>query len=154
MAEQSFDPLLTELRSVLDKADPVPDAVLAAARASFTWRTIDSELAELSADSRDALTSAAGTRAVGGAARLLTFEAPGVEIEVEVAETGSTRRLTGQLVPPESAQITVRWVSGSIETRADEFGRFTVDGVPAATVSLTIIRPAAPHPVVTSWIAI
>jgi len=154
MAEQSLEPLLAELRSMLDGADPLPDPVLAAAKASFVWRTIDAELAELSADSLDALTGAAGTRAAGGAARLLTFQAPGVEIEVEVAETGSTRRLTGQLIPPAPADVTVRWSSGSIETPADELGRFTVESVPAATVSLSIVQPDAAHPVVTSWIAI
>jgi hypothetical protein len=151
MAEQPVEPLLAELRDVIDRVDPVPDRVLAAARASFAWRTIDAELAELTADSLD--NPLAGVR-TNGSARLLTFEASGVEVEVEVADTGSTRRLTGQLVPPSAARITLRWASGSIETSADEMGRFTLDGVAAGTVSLAILQPGATHPVVTSWISI
>jgi hypothetical protein len=151
MAEQVLEPLLAELRNVLDKADPVPDAVIAAAKASFAWRTIDAELAELTADSFE--TMAAGVRATAPA-RLLTFEAPGAEIEVEIAETGQTRRLTGQLVPPGAASIAVRWATGSVETSADEMGRFTVEAVPATTVSLSILRADTTHPVVTSWVAI
>ncbi|MGH8889357.1 MAG: hypothetical protein ACRDV3_06290 [Acidothermaceae bacterium] len=149
MAEQSLEPLLAELRNMLDEADPVPDAVLASAKASFVWRTIDAELAELTADS----VNAAGIRAAG-AARLLTFEAPGVEVEVEVADLGPTRRLTGQLVPPGPASVTVRWNIGSIETAADDLGRFTVEGVPTTTISLSILRPGSAHPVVTSWVAV
>lgn len=150
MAEQAFDPLLAELRNVVDRADPIPDRVVAAARASFAWRTIDTELAELVADSSLA---GSGVRAAE-AARLLTFEADGVEIELEVAETGSSRRLTGQLIPVGAAQVTIRWGDGSLEVRADDLGRFSAEGIPATTVSLEILRARAEHPVVTSWVAI
>ena len=50
-AGASTDPMFATLRSVIDRADPVPQAVVAAARAAYTWRTIDAELAELTADS-------------------------------------------------------------------------------------------------------
>ena len=45
------DDLLRELGRVVTAADPVPPEVIAAAKASFTWRTIDAELAELAFDS-------------------------------------------------------------------------------------------------------
>src|SRR6185312_17019847 len=96
MAEPAFEPLLAELRNVVDQADPIPEPVVAAAKAVFTWRTIDAELAELVADS---FVTAAGTR-TADAARLLTFQADDTEVEVEIAATGATRRITGQLVPP------------------------------------------------------
>ncbi len=41
------DELLGMLRAALEASDPVPEAVLDAARASFTWRMIDAELAAL-----------------------------------------------------------------------------------------------------------
>jgi len=53
MPEPETDPTFATLRSVIERADPVPPPVVAAAKASFTWRTIDSELAELVADSAD-----------------------------------------------------------------------------------------------------
>jgi len=154
MAE--VEPLLAELREVLDRADPIPHAVLAAGRSSFVWRTIDAELAELSADSQ--LTSG-GVRSgnastTAGAARLLTFEAAGIDIEVEVSETGSTRQLMGQIVPVGEARLTVRWVGGERALDADLAGRFTVAGIPAGAVSIAIIRAGAPRAVVTSWVTI
>jgi hypothetical protein len=150
MVDQSQDPLLTALRRVVASADPVPPSVVEAARAAYVWRTIDAELAELTADSAMA---AAGVRS-SSAPRLLTFEGTGVEVEVEVAQTGSTRRLSGQLVPVGPAQITVRWSGGTSETTADDLGRFAVERIPAGTVSLAILRIGAEHPIVTSWISI
>jgi hypothetical protein len=150
MAEPAIDPLLAELRSVVEKADPIPDAVVSAAKASFIWRTIDAELAELVTDS---LFTSPGIRSDGGA-RLLTFEGPGVEVEVEVADTGRSRHLTGQLVPVRAATIAVRWSGGSVDTQTDDLGRFSISDVPAGAVSLAITDPAQGHTVVTSWVSI
>jgi len=150
MAEPSIDAILTTLRGVIDRADPVPATVVEAARAAYTWRTIDAELAELTADSAMA---SAGVRSSSGS-RLLTFKGADIEVEVEVAETGTTRRLAGQLVPVGPARISVRWASGTQEIVADELGRFTVDHVPAGTISLAVGREGAEHPVVTSWVSI
>ena len=126
MAEAMFEPLLHELRDVVDKADPIPDHVLAAAKAAFIWHTIDAELAELVSDS---LATSGAVRATD-AARLLTFEGHGVEVEVEVAETGATRRLTGQLVPAAAARVTVRWAGGATEADADEFAKSFASSAP------------------------
>jgi len=150
MSEPNTDPMFATLRNVIDRADPVPQAVVEAARAAYTWRTIDAELAELAADSAMATTGVRST----SAPRLLTFEGAGVEVEVEVAQTGSTRHLSGQLVPMGAAQITVRWSSGSQETTADDLGRFAMDHVPAGSVSLAILREGTEQPIVTSWISI
>ncbi len=150
MAEQVLEPLLAELRSVIERADPIPPAVLAAAKACFTWRTIDAELAELVADS-DLVGSA--TRAMA-APRLLTFEAAGLTVEVEVGETGETRRLVGQLIPVGRASITVRWSAGSRDVESDDLGRFDVDHIPAGPVSMSVVGAESNTPVVTSWVAI
>ena len=91
------DALMDELRAVL-APDPVPAAVLAAARATFTWRSVDEELAQLLSDSADlALT---GVRGAGD--RRLSFEAPQLVIEFVrprparvAAGRGSSRRRTG-----------------------------------------------------------
>ena len=150
------EPLLAELGEVLDRADPIPDAVVAAARSSFVWRTIDAELAELSADSH--LTSggvrSGGASTTAGAARLLTFEATGIDIEVEVNETGGARQLMGQIVPVGEAHLTVRWVGGERAVDADVAGRFTVADIPAGAISIAITRPGSTRAVVTSWVII
>ena len=155
MPEPETDPTFATLRSVVDRADPVPPAVIAAAKASFTWRTIDSELAELVTDSANSLSVGAGAGVRGESApRLLTFEASGLSVEVEVAESGTSRHLVGQLVPMPAAEVVVRWHTGSTSTTADDLGRFVVSDVPAGLVSLAVRRSKDASPVVTSWVSV
>ena len=69
------DRLLAELAAALDAADPVPARVLDAAKESFTWRTIDAELAELVFDSAEQ--QLAGVRGIDGT-RQVTFQTPAI----------------------------------------------------------------------------
>jgi len=154
MAEQlgSDHVLLAAIRGVYDELDPVPPEVTAAARASLTWLTVDAELAEISLDSL--LEAGSGIRSTV-APRLVSFEAPTLTVEVEICETGDTRRLVGQLVPPSEAEIVVRHQDGHLSVSADQLGRFTAEGVPGGPVSLLVHFPAAPmQSVVTSWVIV
>ncbi|MGH9269940.1 MAG: hypothetical protein ACRDZ2_01565, partial [Ilumatobacteraceae bacterium] len=76
------DQLQELLGRALRAAEPLPDKVVTGARAAWTWRTIDEELAELVFDSATELT---GVRSED-TARQLTFRAPGVEVEVMVVD--------------------------------------------------------------------
>ena len=99
--------LLGDLRRVTNELDPIPEHVLAAAHAAIGWRTLDAELSELIADS--AVDEPAP--AVRGAApsRSLTFEAPGLTIELEAEHAADDDlHLSGQLVPPQPAEVTIR----------------------------------------------
>jgi len=147
--------LLAILRDMIEETDPVPAALAAAARASFTWRTVDAELAELTSDS--ALDGAAvrSTRAP----RMLTFTAGETTLVVEVAplaaDPQAERRLLGQLVAPRPAEVEVRHGTGSLTVSADEFGRFLAEPVPAGPVSLACRFAAAGEPsIVTSWVSV
>lgn len=128
----SDDRLLDELRRALEAADPVPEDVLAAAKASFTWRTVEAELAEIAFDS--ATEELAGVRSEG-ADRQLTFRAEAVEVEILVYG-GERRRIVGQLVPPCSA--TVELVSGTDILRTDtgDDGTFTFTEVREGPVTI------------------
>ncbi len=145
--------LLRELRQAASRLDPAPGAVVAAAQASFTWRTIDAELAELTFDSAvDDTTTVRG----GAGPRLLAFEAPGVSVEVEVSAVGSRRRLVGQLAPPQSARIELRHPEGTLTVESDRLGRFAVDDAAAGPASLRchLLGTPASSPVVTDWISL
>ncbi|HET6751815.1 MAG TPA: hypothetical protein VFL71_21420 [Actinomycetes bacterium] len=144
--------LLEELRGAAHRFDPPPPAVLEAARASLTWRTIDAELAALEFDS--AVDQAAAAVRSGEGPRLLTFSAPGLNIEVEVSPLGPRRQLVGQLVPAQAARIDVRHAGGVTTVQADQLGRFGVDAVSAGPVSLRCHLATVPPspPVVTEWI--
>ena len=147
MNERIDDQLIATLGDAIRHADPVPERVLAGARAAFTWRTIDAELAELVFDSATELT---GVRSED-MARQVTFQAPGVEIEVMVIENGQ-RRIVGQLVPP--SEVTVQLVSGEgvAETQTDELGRFTFTDVQPGPVRLSVLGSSGEDVVHTEWI--
>jgi hypothetical protein len=147
--------LLAQVREVLDETDPVPEFLLEAARETYTWRTIDAELAELTGDS---LLEGAAVRS-SRAPRLLTFTAEAATLVVEVAEhvRGASlgRRLLGQILSPRPADIEVRHAQGTFSVMADEYGRFRVEAVPTGPISLACRFGGAVKPqLVTSWVTI
>jgi hypothetical protein len=143
----SDDELLALVGAALRAAEPVPERVLTGARAAWTWRTIDEELAELVFDSAAELT---GVRSED-TARQLTFRAPGVEIEVMVVDEAS-RRIVGQLIPPGS--FTVQLLAGDqvLEEPTDRLGRFSFDSVAPGPVRIAVADPDGTHIVATEWI--
>lgn len=126
--------LLAELRQLTAMIDPVPPEAVAAARSAFAWRTMDAELAELASEiSADAMSAGVRGTAVP---TLLTFEATGLTIELEVLEITAGRRLLGQLVPPGPGAVEVRHRGGVVRVPVDEVGRFSADEVAAGPLSL------------------
>jgi hypothetical protein len=147
--------LLAQVREMLDETDPVPEFLLDAARATYTWRTIDAELAELTGDS---LLEGAAVRS-SRAPRLLTFTAAAATLVVEVAEhpggASLGRRLLGQILSPRPADVEVRHAEGTLSVTADEFGRFRAEAVPPGPISLACrFGDAAQPQLVTSWVTI
>lgn len=126
------DELIRDLGRVLDLTDPVPPMVTEYAKAGYDWRDIDAELAELVFDSAE--TGLVGVRG-GDMSRQMTFRAPGAEIEVELLSANS-RRIVGQLVPPQETTIELRFGGRSIETTTDHLGRFTFEDIPSGPISL------------------
>jgi len=135
------DALLAELARVLDRVSAPPPEVVEAARGLFTWRTVDAELAELTHDSLIA-PAAPGVRAAGQP-RILTFEAGGLTVEVEVDEAPGARRLIGQLTPPGRAELELRTSDTPVVGEADELGRFVLDLPAGKTRSSLRIRRGA-----------
>jgi hypothetical protein len=150
------DALLAELRAVAAVRDPVPDAVLDAAKATLTWRTIDAELAALAYDSAVEAASTAGAlvrdRSATREYRMLTFEAGDVSVEVEISGTGRTRRLTAQVVPPTTAEVEVRSPHGTTTTTTDDSGHLLSVEIAPGPVSLRVrVLPDGPT-LVTEWV--
>jgi hypothetical protein len=130
-----------ELRAIFGHLDPVPQLLQDGARAAFTWRTVDAELAELMRDSAEAEGEAGAlVRSGGHGPRQLSFESPRLGIELEVTATGPReRRLDGQLLPPASATVTVeRPGEDGVSVQADDLGRFVLEGLKAGVVRLHI----------------
>jgi hypothetical protein len=141
--------LLSAVGEMFDKVDPVPPGVLRAGHAAFTWRTIDAELVELAEDSR-----LAGVGSVRGTdTRLLTFEAPSVNVVVEVTEIGDRRKLVGQLIPACSDTLRIEHPAGATTVAVDEQGLFSAEAVPAGPARVALSTPGG-GAVVTSWVTV
>ena len=73
---------MAELAAAVEEEAAVSDRRRAAARAAFTWRTVDAELAELLHDS--ALDAGAAVRSGSDGPRMLSFRRAAVTLEVEI----------------------------------------------------------------------
>ena len=147
MTAASDDALQALLGRALRTTEPVPDRVLAGARAAWTWRTIDEELAELVFDSAAELT---GVRSED-TTRQLTFRAPGLEIEVMVVDDAS-RRVVGQLIPPGDFTVRLAVADDRLEASTDRLGRFAFEGVAPGPVRISIVDLAGTAIVSTEWV--
>ncbi|MGE5293041.1 MAG: hypothetical protein ACM3ML_38835 [Micromonosporaceae bacterium] len=119
----SDDELLRELGAAL-KELAVPENVIMAGEAAFTWRTMESEiellaladLSELAGDGALVRGSPAGTP------RTMAFHGDRLSVEIEIDDGG----IIGQLTPPGPGQVTLMTASGQqLVTQADEVGCFS-----------------------------
>ncbi|MGH8923119.1 MAG: hypothetical protein ACRDWA_00510 [Acidimicrobiia bacterium] len=141
--------LLDDLAEAFAAADPMPDHVFVAAKEAIFWRTIDAELAELVFDSSaETLSTVRGPRA----ARQVTFRSPGIEIEIMLTADGQ-RRLVGQLVPPQEAEVELRFDHETRTASTDRLGRFFFDNLQVGQIQLRI-HPVAGTLVVTDWLSV
>ncbi len=155
-SEHDETALEEDLRRAVARFDPVPAGLLVAAAEAFTWRTIDAELAGLVFDS---LVDSDAASLVRGPAerRLLSFQAAGLSIDLEVTSMTSGRGLVGQLAPARQANVEIRVADSVVATEADELGRFRAGPLPAGPMSLRCSpAPAGPATaaVVTDWVTI
>jgi len=112
------DALLADLRTALD-VPAVPEHVVAAAKAAYTWRTIDEELAFAALVYDSSLEGSALVR--GDGPRTLLFQGDCLSVEIEVTDEG----VTGQLIPPQAGRIELLTAAGTFaEVTADEVGCF------------------------------
>ena len=140
------------IREALDEPGTVPVQVLEAARAAFTWRTIDADLAEITFDSRAGDVSVASVRSARQATlHALTFTSSSFTIELEL----QAGELLGQLIPPpapgSSLTVNVMGVPRSVQLDFDELGCFTFSPLPTRPFRLELSGPAS---VATEWITL
>jgi hypothetical protein len=142
------DRLLADLGAAVREAAQVPESFLAAGRAAFAWRTIDAEIATLTAGETATVRGPDGPDPAR--LRAFTFAARAVTIELEVGEDA----LVGQVVPPAPGRIELRSPAGPpIEAAVDELGWFALRPMPAGMFRL-YLHPANGSPVVTEWVTL
>jgi len=117
------DELLAELAVAVQAAD-VPGRVIQAAKASYTWRTIDSDLESLALSPGYSGYDQSAVRGASPESRLLSFEHEDISLEIEIS--GSLVR--GQLYPVRSGLVTVVTAAGPFgDARTDDMGCFVAD---------------------------
>ena len=150
--DRALDLLEARLRGLASTADPVPDLVLESARAAFTLRTLDAELAELVHDSAiDAdlvLVRGPGDSDV----RMLSFEHGSVAVDLQVSETPAGRELLG-LVTGAVGDVEVEQAGRRTTVALDEAGRFVLEGLAAGPLRLHL-RAEDGTSVETSWVTL
>jgi hypothetical protein len=126
------DELMAELRAAYTEAEPIEGDV-EFARAAFAWRTVDDDLAlaELAADSL--LEPALVRRAGLPGARVLSFDAPGGSLHVELVPG----LLVGRLDPAEAAEITLTTSLGAVHRMSAAAGTFQLEDPPSGTARFT-----------------
>jgi hypothetical protein len=146
--------ILDDLRQLAREVDPVPDDVTAYAKAALGWRRIDAELAELLSDSALESEALAGTRGGVARARVVSFRASDLELDVEIRQTDAGIVLLGQLAPGGPATIEVqrddRSTAATLE--ADRLGRFRAELSEGGRIRMLVRREPPASPVETSWI--
>lgn len=141
--------LLGRLRAGLDDTDPVPSDVTEFARAAFTWRSIDAELAELDFDSVDE-DMPTGVRS-SATARMVSFQAGQWMLDVEYDDT--TGRLMGHISPESTYTLELHTAGALFSTESDERGRFEAEGIERGPVSLVLRFPDG-QTIKTQWVVL
>jgi hypothetical protein len=143
------DDLMRALGDAVSETRAVPDTARTAARAAFSWRTVDGELLALSYDSmlhEDALVR----RADGAQVRTASFQGDGVTLEVEIDDGN----LLGQLVPGQACRVTLESLDGSVlDAEADESGFFSFPKL-ATGRSVRFRLETADTAMTTDWLAV
>jgi len=135
---ENDDELVKRVARAIQANDPVPEDVIAGAKAAFIARDLDSELAKLlydSAKDREPVLTRGDTM------RTLSFATEDLGVELELDKQHG--RIMGQLVPPQAAQVDLE-LDGLVvdSTMTDDLGRFRFE-TPGAGVVSVVCRSTA-----------
>ncbi|RKT73551.1 hypothetical protein DFJ66_6888 [Saccharothrix variisporea] len=146
---ESDEVLLAELRAALAEARDVPAGFAEAARAAYTWRTVDAELMLLTSYDSILDGQLAERARAAVTARQLVFDAEGISVQVEVTEAG----VAGQVLPARPGRVELLTATGVVEeAELDELGCFLLGPPPPGPVRLRI--EADGTFVVTDWVCV
>jgi hypothetical protein len=146
--DMSDDELLAMLGEAVAEEAAVSDRRRAAARAAFTWRSVDAELAELLHDS--ALDAGAAVRSSAAPEpRTLSFGHSGVTLEVEVDDGA----LLGQVIGAAPATVVLeRPAADPVSVVADAGGFFRIPDVGTGAVRFVVHQ--AGWSLTTPWVTL
>jgi len=144
--------LMTRLRDIAERIDPVPDLVYELGRAAFSLRSLDAELAELVDDSALHTDSFAGVRSADSAVRMLYYESSELAVELHVTHREGRRSGLGQVIGGSATEVRVESTNrGDGQTvQIDDLGRFDLADLPGGPFRMHLLHPGRTL-VITSW---
>lgn len=143
--------LFARLIRIAEEIDPVPELVYELGYAAFRLRDVDAELIELVLDSATDSRSPVGVRSGGLTARLLSFEAANLEVDLQVVPQAARCSLLGQVVGTVTA-VRVQTPEGVRTTTVDQHGRFQLDDIPTGRIRLHLDTAGGGY--VTRWVTV
>ncbi|WP_316767536.1 hypothetical protein [Streptomyces sasae] len=142
--EVDADALEEELRRAAAVLDPLPADLLQLAMDAYVLHDLDARIAELTFDS---LVDAIPVRGAEAPPRMLTFQAGGLTVDVEVTGDG----LLGQVLPPQPARIEVLGGPAAVQPlTVDGMGRFASQTPPTGPFALRL--RTGEDVIVTEWL--
>jgi hypothetical protein len=143
------DELMEQLRRIANEVDAPPDLVAESARAAFSTRRLDDELAELLHDSE--MTASAAVRGARPGPRLLSFESGEVSLELQIEDVRGRLVLRGIAVGTVGSAQVETITTAPHAAAIDEKGWFRVEGLPVEALRVRV-RAANGTAVTTGWI--
>jgi hypothetical protein len=144
------DELIARLSRIAAQADPVPEALVAAASGAFGLRELDARVAELV---RDSAVGATASLVRGPGTRLLSFESGDIAVECEVTMRAGWRDVVGQFVGAIPAAVHLTTPGTVTDAPVDDQGRFRARDIPAGLLRLRWSL-ADGTTLVTSWVSV
>lgn len=142
------DELMQRLRRIAGEVDAPTELVDETARAAYSTRRLDEELADLLHDSD--LATPQLVRGAGGA-RSLSFETVAVSLELQIEQADGLITVSG-VVSGASGEVTVESTSGPTHTAAiDANGLFRIANLPAGALRVHVTATDGSG-VTTRWI--
>ena len=138
------DELMQRLRRIADEVDGPPELVAESARAAFSTRRLDEELAELLHDSDLAtpqvVRGSGGSGGPTGSAgpRTLSFETGAVSLELQIEQADGVVTVSG-VVSGSSGDVSVETTTAASRTaRIDDNGWFRIADLPTGALRVHV----------------
>ena len=144
------DQLLALLGEAVAEEAAVSDRRRAAARAAFTWRSVDAELAELLHDSALDAGAAVRSAAASPEPRTLSFGHSGLTLEVEVDDDALLGQVIGGAEP--ATVVLERPDTDPVSVVADPSGFFRIADVGTGAVRFVVQQ--AGWSLTTPWVTL
>jgi hypothetical protein len=137
------------MREAIQARQAVPSWFVEVTTNAYAWLNIDAERAQLTYDSENDVSRAAGMRSETTSIRALTFTSPHLSLKLEVTECS----LLGQIIPPRAGTVETHVTADVSTSPVDQTRYFAVKPIPASPFRLRFRATDGIH-VLTGWITL